>query len=58
MPRERAGRPADDFAARAFAGAVAGAMVAVLIAASEDPEADFVTLMDDALARLGAGPPL
>lgn len=55
---ERAGRPADDFAARTFAGAVVGTMMAVLVAVAEDPEADLVALMDDALARLEAGLPL
>ena len=58
LAAERAGRPADDFAARTFAGAVVGAMTAVLIAAAEDPEADPVALVDEAMAHLEAGLPL
>jgi AcrR family transcriptional regulator len=55
---EREGRAIDDFAVRAFAGAVIGAMTAVLLAAVDDPNADFVTLLDAALAQLEAGLPL
>lgn len=54
---EREGRSADDLAVRAFAGAVIGAMTAVLLAAVDDPRADFVALLDSALARLESGLP-
>jgi AcrR family transcriptional regulator len=55
---EREGRAIDDFAVRTFAGAVIGAMTAVLLAAVDDPNADFVALVDAALAQLEAGLPL
>ncbi|HEX5499488.1 MAG TPA: TetR family transcriptional regulator [Thermomicrobiales bacterium] len=55
---EREGRAADDFAVRTFAGAVIGAMTAVVLAAADDPAADYVALIDAALAQLEAGLPL
>lgn len=55
---EREGRAADDFAVRTFAGAVLGAMTAVLLAAVDDPDADIVALLDASLALLEAGLPL
>ena len=54
----RTGRPADDFAARTFAGAVVGDMLAGVLAVAEDPKVDLVALMDEALANLEAGHPL
>lgn len=54
----RAGQGADDLAVRTFAGAVIGAMMAPLIAAATDPEADYLALMDAGLAHLEAGLPL
>jgi AcrR family transcriptional regulator len=56
---ERAGRPADDFAARVLAGAVVGAVIAAIpngFAASVERN-DF-TVMDEALQLLQAGLPL
>jgi AcrR family transcriptional regulator len=51
----RAGRPADDDAVRALAGAVVGASIAVMVAADDDPEADLAALLDKAIAALPAG---
>ena len=55
---ERVGRRPDEFAVRTFAGAVIGAGLAVMIAAAEDPTADYLALLDDAMAHLEAGLPL
>jgi AcrR family transcriptional regulator len=55
---ERAGRPADDFATRVFVGALTGAGVAAWVAGAEDPAADYVALLEAALALLEAGLPL
>jgi AcrR family transcriptional regulator len=55
---EREGRAVDDLAVRTFAGAVIGAMTAVLLAAASDPNADYKALADAALAQLEAGLPL
>ncbi len=52
---ERVGRPPDDFAVRTLVGAAMGACVAAMLAAVEDPRADLVALIDEALARLEAG---
>jgi AcrR family transcriptional regulator len=54
----RVGRRADELAVRTFAGAVIGAMMAPLLAASADPTADYLALMDASLAYLEAGLPL
>jgi AcrR family transcriptional regulator len=55
---ERVGRPADDLAVRTFAGAVIGVSMAALLAAADDPSADYIALMDAGLALLEAGLPL
>jgi AcrR family transcriptional regulator len=55
---ERMGRPTDDFAVRIFAGAVLGALMGAMLRVLEDPQADFVGLMDAGLAYLEAGLPL
>jgi hypothetical protein len=55
---KRAGRRADDLAVRAFVGAAFGAMVSALLAAVDDPAADYLALMDAGLASLEAGLPL
>ncbi|WP_137811727.1 acyl-CoA-like ligand-binding transcription factor [Gandjariella thermophila] len=55
---ERLGRDPDDFAVRTFSGALIGAMLAALLPALEDPDADLVGLVDAALARMEAGFPL
>ena len=52
---ERAGRRPDDPAVRALAGAVMGIGLSAMFAASEDPEADVVSLIDEGLAHLEAG---
>jgi len=52
---ERVGRKPDDPRVRVVAGAVLGVGLAVMFAWAEDPEADMVALIDDAMARLEAG---
>ena len=54
----RLGRPADDFAVLTFSGALLGVMFAVMLSATEGPDADFFTLIDSGLAYLEAGLPL
>ncbi len=55
---QRSGRKPDDPAVRTLAGAVLGVSLAAMLAAAEHPDADLVTLLDEALARLEAGLPL
>jgi len=55
---ERAGRPVDDPAVRALTGAVMGVSMSAMLAATEDPNADYFELMDTALAQLEAGLPI
>jgi AcrR family transcriptional regulator len=55
---ERAGRRPDDLAVRAVVGAVIGVWMAAVYAAVDDPAADILTLMDEAMAQLEAGLPL
>jgi AcrR family transcriptional regulator len=52
---ERVGRTPDDFAVHTLLGAVAGVCLAVLPRVAEDPEADVVLLLDQAVAHLEAG---
>jgi AcrR family transcriptional regulator len=52
---ERAGRGADDLAVRAFAGAVIGIAMAVVQPVIEDPEADYMSLFDEAIGQLRRG---
>ena len=52
---ERSGRRPDDFAVRTVAGAVVGAMMAVLAAMADDPDANLASLIDQAIAHLEAG---
>ncbi len=52
---ERSGRRPDDFAVRTVAGAVVGAMMAVLAAMADDPDADLASLIDQAIAHLETG---
>ena len=52
---ERTGRSVDDSAVRALTGAVMGVLMAAMLAASEDPDANYLELMDTALAHLEAG---
>ncbi len=55
---ERVGRRRDDPAVRTFTGALMGVSIVAMLAAAEDPSADYFYLLDDALARLEAGLPL
>jgi len=55
---ERVGRSPDDFAVRAFTGAMMGVLLAAVLAASELPAGDYLALMDEGLAQLEAGLPL
>jgi AcrR family transcriptional regulator len=52
---DRTGRAVDDSAVRALTGAVLGVSISAMLAASEDPNADYLDLMDEALAHLEAG---
>jgi len=54
----RIGRPANDFAVRNLAGALLGVMMAALLTAAEDPEADLIEITNHAMAHLEAGLPL
>ncbi|MFJ4655906.1 TetR family transcriptional regulator [Nocardia sp. NPDC088792] len=49
---ERMGRNPEDFAVRVIAGAIIGALTTVLIELADNPGADFVDLMDQAMAHL------
>jgi AcrR family transcriptional regulator len=55
---ERLDRDRDDLALRTFSGALIGAMLAALLPAMDDPDADVVELIDTALAHMEAGFPL
>ena len=52
---ERTGRSVDDPAVRALTGAVLGVSMSAMLAASEDPDADWIELMDSGLGQLEAG---
>src|SRR5918998_2149150 len=52
---ERAGRHPDAPAVRAIGGAVMGGGLSAMVAATEDPDADIVSLVDEGLAQLEAG---
>lgn len=54
---ERTGGRPDDPSVRAIAGAVMGVGLSAMFAASDDPEADLVSLIDEGLAQLEAGLP-
>jgi AcrR family transcriptional regulator len=54
----RVGRRADDVAVRTFVGALFGAIIGALLPYAQDPNADFLTLMDASLAYLEDGMPL
>ncbi len=55
---ERAGRRPDDSAVRTLVGAMMGVCVSALMAAADDPGADLVVLLDEAMALLEAGLPV
>jgi AcrR family transcriptional regulator len=54
----RVGRSPDDLAVLTFVGAVFGAVMAAVLTGARDPQADYLALMDTALANLEAGLPL
>jgi hypothetical protein len=54
----RLGRSPQEFELRVFTGALIGAMLASIFPMLWDPEADFVDLIDRALAYLEKGMPL
>ncbi len=55
---KRVGRRADDLAVRTLVGAALGAIAGALLPAAQDPNADFLALMDASLAYLEAGLPV
>ena len=55
MIAERVGRSPDDFAVRTFTGAVMGVALAAVLVAAEQPEGDYLALMDQGLAHLETG---
>jgi len=55
---ERVGRPANDLSVLALAGAVVGVAMSVMLAATGDPDADLVTLLDRAMELLERGLPV
>jgi AcrR family transcriptional regulator len=55
---ERVGRDPGELPMRTFAGALVGAVQAALLAWAEDPDADYLALMDAAMAHVDAGVPL
>ncbi|HSP73072.1 MAG TPA: TetR family transcriptional regulator [Gaiellaceae bacterium] len=52
---ERTGRDPHDTAVIALAGALVGVGIAAIVAASHDPEADYLALVDAAMAHLESG---
>ena len=52
---DRAGRPADDFEVRTFAGALVGIALAVVMESTADPSFDYLERFDATLAHLEAG---
>jgi AcrR family transcriptional regulator len=58
LAARRVGRRTDDFAVRAYAGAVIGALLATLFDGAGEPIEEFLTRMDTVLAYLEAGLPL
>lgn len=51
----RTGRSPDDLGVRVLSGALLGAMMSVTLAAANDPEIDYVELIDRSLAEFEAG---
>ena len=51
----RSGQPESDSAVRTLAGAVVGVAMAVMLAITNDKDADFAPLIDEALAHLETG---
>jgi AcrR family transcriptional regulator len=57
LAAERTGRSSDDFAVRAWAGAVVGVVMATYEQAAESPLPDYLATIDKAFAHLAAGLP-
>ena len=55
---ERVGKPVSDMAVLALAGAVVGVAMSVMLAATADPDADMVSLLDEAMRLLEQGLPV
>ncbi|MGN7762963.1 acyl-CoA-like ligand-binding transcription factor [Paenibacillus sp. 22594] len=55
---KRVGRNPEDLAVRTFAGAIIGVNISVMLYYAENPDADFATLLDEALSKLEEGLPL
>lgn len=51
----RTGRPADDTAVRALAGALIGASIVVMFVVANDPTADIAVLLEQTIGSLSAG---
>ena len=58
LAAERTGRRADDFAVRAWAGAVVGVVMATYQSAIDAPLAQYLAIMDQAFEQLAAGLPI
>ena len=54
----RVGKRQDDFAVHNVAGAVLGVLLAAMLTIVDNPKADLIKVVDDALAHLEAGLPL
>lgn len=55
---KRVGRNPEDLAVRTFAGAIIGVNISVMLYYAENPDADFATVLDEALSNLEEGLPL
>ncbi|GAC1456520.1 MAG: TetR family transcriptional regulator [Ktedonobacterales bacterium] len=58
MIAKRTGHRADDLAVLTYAGAMLGALLSGMLTGANDPNTDFITLMDASLAYLETGLPL
>jgi AcrR family transcriptional regulator len=58
LAAERTGRTPDDFAVRAWAGAVIGVVMATYQDAADSPMQDYLSTIDKAFTHLAAGLPL
>jgi len=55
---DRAGRPADDFEVRTFAGALTGVALGISLSSHDEADGDLLTLLDRGFALLEAGLPI
>lgn len=58
LAAERTGRSPDDFAIRAWAGAVIGVVMATYQEAADSPMQEYLSTIDKAFTHLAAGLPL